>query len=72
MGNSFTGEFGRVFGSVNVDGNRFFADGWDESVEYDTEKGAEVLARFADGHGATEKGDAEVCRALEVAGAVLS
>ena len=68
----FTSEFARVFGSVNVDGDGVFADGWPEPVRYDEDKALPVLAGFDDGHGATERGDAEVCAALEAAGAVLS
>lgn len=68
--NAFEAEFERVFGSCNVyDGH--CADGWTEPVKYDAAKALPVLARFDDGHGATERGDAEVCVALEAAGAVL-
>lgn len=69
---AFEAEFRRVFGSCNVAFGAVFADGWPEPVRYDFGKGAEVLVRFDDGHGATEKGDAEVCAALEAAGAVLA
>lgn len=71
---AFEAEFRRVFGSCNVafGGNvafgAVFADGWPEPVRYDAAKALPVLARFDDGHGATEKGDAEVCAALEAAG----
>ena len=72
---AFEAEFRRVFGSIEVaDGGGltyYSAEGWPEPVLYDFGKGAEVLARFADGHGATERGDSEVCAALEAAGAVI-
>lgn len=70
--NALVTEFRRVFGEcyVHDDGGLFAAD-WPESVRYDEDKAVPVLARFDDGHGATEKGDAEVCRALEAAGAVI-
>lgn len=78
MSDKFQSEFKRVFGSCNTYGGScgidlaYFADEWLEPITYDEDKASAVLARFGDGHGVTEKGDAEVCAALEAAGAVVS
>ena len=64
-------EFRRVFGSVNQDQNgRVWADGWPDGVEYDVDVAIPVLQQFPDNYGRDERGDAEVCTALENAGAV--
>ena len=64
-------EFKRVFSSVNFHEGQIYADGWPESIQYDADIAASVLSKFEDGYGRTEKGDAEVCEALEQANAVL-
>ena len=66
------GEFRRVFGSCDELDGFVSADGWPESFRYDEEKAIRVLATFPDGYGETETGDAEVCSALEDAGALLN
>lgn len=45
--------------------------GWPDAATYRTEVAIGVLEQFADMAGSTEDGDAEVCRALENAGAFL-
>ena len=49
---------------------RLRACGQPDPVRYNPAKAISVLRRYADRCGATEAGDAEVCRALEEAGAV--
>lgn len=66
-----TDEFERVFNSVNYHEGQIYADGWPESIQYDSEIAISVLSKFEDGYGNTEKGDAEVCEALEQANAVI-
>ena len=66
----FAEEFYRVFGSIYIDDEgRVRAEGWPECVRYDEGKAAAVLAKFEYRYGTTEEGDAEVCAALEAAGA---
>lgn len=66
----FEDEFYRVFGSIYIDDEgRVRAEGWPEYVRYDEEAAAAVLAKFEYRHGITETGDAEVCAALDAAGA---
>ena len=66
----FEDEFYRVFGSLYVtDDGRVRAEGWPECVRYDEEAAAAVLAVFPARYGITETGDAEVCAALDAAGA---
>lgn len=67
----FIDEFHRVFGSCDELDGFISADGWPESFRYDEEKAICVLATFHDGYGETEMGDAEVCVALEDAGALI-
>jgi len=66
----FEDEFQRVFGSIYIDdAGRARAEGWPDYVRYDFAKAAAVLAGFASMYGLTEEGDAEVCAALDAAGA---
>lgn len=67
-------EFRRVFGTVRGDNadEGLHADGWPAPVAYDPSKALPVLGGFDDGFGADERGDAKVCAALELAGAVLA
>ena len=59
-------EFKRVFGSVNeTSDGKIYADGWPEAISYDRSKANVILGHFADGHGITEQGDADVCVRLE-------
>lgn len=68
----FEDEFYRVFGSIYIDDEgRVRAEGWPEYVRYDEGKAAAVLAKFEYRHGEDEYGDAEVCAALEAAGAKI-
>ena len=75
INDTFVTEFERVFGSIEIsDGGGltyYSAVGWPEGVLYDAGRAVRVLAGFSDGHGLTETGDAEVCDALERAGAVI-
>lgn len=70
-------EMQRVFGAhVHCDwiGNRkvhVSLDGWPDWVTYDIVTALQVLGHFADRHGVSNEGDAEVCCALEDAGAVV-
>ena len=63
-------EFWRVFGNCHVTADGIYADGWPDAIAYRADVAVQVLGRFADGHGTTEAGDAEVCAALEEAGAL--
>jgi len=66
----FAEEFRRVFGSIRIDDEgRVRAEGWPEYVRYDEEAAAAVLAVFPARYGITETGDADVCVALDAAGA---
>ena len=63
----------RVFGGATLtEDGRVIVDGWPDAVAYDASAAVPVLQGFADRHGTTEQGDAEVCRALEQAGAVIA
>lgn len=68
--NELQTEFQRVFDSCNLDKGRLYADGWPASIAYDVDIAVDVLRQFPDKYGVTEKGDTEVCVALERAGAV--
>lgn len=66
----FTEEFHRVFGSIYIDDEgRVRAEGWPDYVRYDDGTAAAVLAAFPTRYGITETGDADVCAALDAAGA---
>lgn len=66
----------RVFGPADVvrhgDRARVLVEGWPDWQEYHAGELTSVLGRFADDHGTTEAGDAEVCAALERSGAVVA
>lgn len=68
-------EWRRVFphGTVyDFDGETFTAEGdgsWPNLAVYDADLALRVLRKFPDEHGLSERGDAEVSRALEKAGA---
>jgi len=69
-------EFLRVFGAAEVTSDQtgvitVRADGWPDSRDYVAARAMLVLANFASNHGMTEQGDADVCRALEAAGALI-
>jgi hypothetical protein len=70
--NRLHNEFRRVFGSINVDENTgaIGAEGWPELVKYVPDVAARILSGFPDGIATTEAGDAKVCSALELGGAV--
>lgn len=63
-------QFERVFGGCTWCKGRISAPGWPDMMQYDREIAISVLKRFKDFHGKTEKGDSEVCNALEIAGVV--
>ena len=66
----FEDEFYRVFGSCIIDDEgRARAEDWPDYVRYDEGKAAAVLAKFEYRYGTTEEGDADVCAALDAAGA---
>ena len=75
MYDEFYAEFLRVFGSCDVhadDPNAVIAEGWPDFVVYDDiQLATSILARFPSRYGEDEcgDGDAEVCDALEAAGA---
>jgi len=71
-------EMRRVFGApaeaASLGGGLALAhvDGWPERVTYRAAEAVAVLRGFGDAHGATEAGDAEVCAAVEAAGAFVA
>jgi len=66
----FAEEFYRVFGSIYIDdAGQVRAEGWPDYVRYDEGKATAVLAAFPPMYGVTETGDADVCAALDAAGA---
>lgn len=69
----------RIFGEAEVEPEgdagdlvRVDIDSWPDAIIYRAGVLAEVLAGFPTGHGKTADGDAEICAALENAGAVVS
>ena len=74
---SLRAEMSRVFGAHATaeslgDGiARVLVDGWPETMTYRTQTALDVLGVIADGAGESERGDANVCTALETAGAVV-
>lgn len=66
-------ELARVFGAPVTDDlhHGFAVEGWPDRIQYVPALALPVLRDFATGHGSTEDGDAEVCSALERAGAVV-
>ena len=73
MYDDFYDEFMRVFGSCGVhddDPNAVLAEGWPDFVVVDdVQLATDILRRFPYRYGEDEYGDAEVCAALEAAGA---
>jgi len=75
MYDDFYEEFMRVFGSCVVhddDPNAVLAEGWPDFVVVDdVQLATTILGRFPSGYGEDEDGDAEVCVALDAAGAAI-
>jgi hypothetical protein len=73
MAGYFRDEFERVFGDYVEDSRGGIRSlDWPAYVQYDHQIAVNVLSTSQDEHGTTEDGDAEVCAALESAGAVIS
>ena len=47
------------------------AEGWPDAIVYTPATLLPILCRYPDGHMRTEEGDAEVCAAIEAAGALV-
>ena len=70
-------EFQRVFGAVTIHDDeqynpyqiRVSVPGWPEPQTYEPQRAWAVLTAIETGHGTTEAGDAEVCKALDDANA---